>query len=553
MRCVASVGWLLLMGCNRIFGISSTQPWDAPIPLDAIGDQPHVQFTWLYAQASASGTPAPVVPAPFAGADIPQIRIATIDGPFAPVAYISTTEAPGWVIVPRSYFERDGAGNLRTWRLEYTRHGPHAEGDGDLAPHEVQWAPEDKVGHLVVPIAGRIDRAGAPGGSGYDINATNLTSGNTAFKQPRVFTTGLWTDGAATPGASNASGTQASYDFAMNAVSLSGSLGDPSSPSDRAALVDFGQDAMGFTCRVAIGSAAFSGAALNMGGHTPVTATWDTRTEAVTAHAPEAAISTRLQMGLGMLSSMIDSQHSWLMYGYIPSAQFPGLTASASAPQVRLANVQLPVPVMATLLQCPQGPQTSGPNSMQTLPPTAKPFLNNYPVALHVQWVSNRLVAAPAITLYSGLETVVIGDSRGTPIPFPAKMPTLIKLATPTLGTIDLADNADQIAIGEPTGTFVLSFTPEADDGTGLRADYYDVVLHGFGSNGLTTVRTYTAFAPQVVIDGSVITAGADYVFEIRSYKGHPMAPRGDLSVIDYPYGSAVVFTRTFRAVKPAP
>jgi hypothetical protein len=546
MRCVASVGWLLLMGCNRIFGISSTQPWDAPIPLDAIGDQPHVQFTWLYAQASASGTPAPVVPAPFAGADIPQIRIATIDGPFAPVAYISTTEAPGWVIVPRSYFERDGTGNLRPWRLEYTRHGPHAEGDGDLAPHEVQWAPEDKVGHLVVPIAGRIDRAGAPGGSGYDINATNLTSGNTAFKQPRVFTTGLWTDGAAMPGPSDASGTRASYAFAMDAATLSGSLGDPSSPSDRAALVDFGPDAMGFTCRVAIGSAAFSGAALNAMGLTPVPATWDTRPEAVTAHAPEATISNRLQMGLGMLNSGIDSQHSWLMYGYVPSAQFPGLTASASAPQVRLANVQLPVPVMVTLLQCPQGPASSGPTSMQTLPATAKPFLNNYPVALHVQWVASRMVAAPAITLYSGLETVVIGDSRGAPIPFPAKMPTAIQLAGPR-GMKDLVDNTDQIEIGPAGSTYVLSFTPEADDGTGLRADYYDVVLHGFDGGALTTVRTYTAFAPQVVIDGSVMAPGADYVFEIRSYKGHPMAPRGDLSAIDYPYGSAVVFTRTFK------
>jgi hypothetical protein len=551
MRCVASVGWLLLVGCNRIFGISSTQPWDAPIPLDAIGDQPHVQFTWLYAQASASGTPAPVVPLPFAGADIPQIRIATIDGPFAAVEYISTTEAPGWVIVPRSYFERDGTGNLRPWRLEYTRHGTNAV--DDTAPHEVQWAPEDKVGHLVVPIAGRLDRASPPAGSDYTINATNLTSGNSAFKQPRVFTTGLWTEGEATPGTSDASGTTAIYDFAMQAVSLSGSRGDPSSLSDRAALVDFGPDAMGFACRVAIGSAPFSAAALTAPGHTPVTATWDTRPEAVTAHAADAGpISNRLQMGLGMLNFGIDSQHSWLMYGYIPSGQFPGLTASATVPSpsgppmVRLASVQLPVPVMATLLQCPQGGGSSGPTSMQTLPATAKPFLNNYPLAVHVQWVASRTVAAPAITLYSGLETVVIGDSRSAPIPFPAKLPTMIKLATPTKGTIDL-DKTDQIAIGLPTGTFVLSFTPEADDGTGLRADYYDVVLHGFNASGLTTVRTYTVFAPQVVIDGSVMTSGADYVFEIRSYKGHPVAPSGDLSVIDYPYGSAIVFTRTFK------
>jgi len=36
-------------------------------------------------------------------------------------------------------------------------------------------------------------------------------------------------------------------------------------------------------------------------------------------------------------------------------------------------------------------------------------------------------------------------------------------------------------------------------------------------------------------------------VFEIRTYKGHAMAPRGDFAPVDYPYGAAIVFTRTFR------
>jgi hypothetical protein len=44
-----------------------------------------------------------------------------------------------------------------------------------------------------------------------------------------------------------------------------------------------------------------------------------------------------------------------------------------------------------------------------------------------------------------------------------------------------------------------------------------------------------------------VLAPGADYVFEIRSYAGHVMAPRGDFAPVDYPYGSAVVFTRTFK------
>jgi hypothetical protein len=53
--------------------------------------------------------------------------------------------------------------------------------------------------------------------------------------------------------------------------------------------------------------------------------------------------------------------------------------------------------------------------------------------------------------------------------------------------------------------------------------------------------------APEVKIDAALLAAGTDYVFEIRSYSGHAMAPHGDFAPVDYPYGSAVVFTRTIR------
>jgi len=36
-------------------------------------------------------------------------------------------------------------------------------------------------------------------------------------------------------------------------------------------------------------------------------------------------------------------------------------------------------------------------------------------------------------------------------------------------------------------------------------------------------------------------------VLEIRSYAGHVAAQRGDFAPVDYPYGSAIVFTRTFK------
>jgi hypothetical protein len=128
---------------------------------------------------------------------------------------------------------------------------------------------------------------------------------------------------------------------------------------------------------------------------------------------------------------------------------------------------------------------------------------------------------------------------------FPAAIPTRIALDTPAIGRVDLVDNIDQIAVGAPTGAFILAFSPEL--GVGLRADYHDVYLHRINGAALTTERIYTVTEPQVRIDGSVLAPNTDYVFEIRSYAGHVMAPRGDFAPVDYPYGSAVVLTRTVK------
>jgi len=73
-------------------------------------------------------------------------------------------------------------------------------------------------------------------------------------------------------------------------------------------------------------------------------------------------------------------------------------------------------------------------------------------------------------------------------------------------------------------------------------------VLHRIVAGTLTTERIYTVTAPKVRIDGALLMPGADYVFEVRSIKGHPQAPHGDFAPVDYPYGAAIVFTRTFKA-----
>jgi hypothetical protein len=534
MRRVASVGWLLLVGCNRIFGITETQPYDAAP--DVIPDKPHVVLTWQLATTSLSGAPSAMLDyPPFAPGATPQIRIATLDGEFGSASYSTDALAPGWIEVPRSYFEPSGdAATVAPWRLEYTL--PLIGVPGAGVPHEVQWAPEDKLGHLVVPMVGRLVRSPVPVGSGYQVTTTHTFS---ATDNTNVLTTGLWTTGVTSP----PSGKVVDYDFS-SATPLSGAKGSPdAAQGDRGLLVDYQVDpdkTNNVLCNVAIGSAALTQLALTAGGHTAQNVVWDIARRPVTSELPDTLVFGRLINGLGSLNTVISSQDSQFLFGSVPSTSFPGLIGGLQA-------FRLPIPVMLPLLQCPQGPQSQGPTDPSAIPATAQPTaLGDFPTAVHVQLVEARTVAALGVTLYSGMETVIAASAGGGfQMSFPAAIPTQITLDTPTKGRIDLVNATDQVAIGAPTGAFTLAFIPEA--GVGLRADYHDVYLHRIRSGALTTERIYTVTASQVRIDGSMLAPGADYVFEIRSYAGHVMAPRGDFAPVDYPYGSAVVFTRTFK------
>jgi hypothetical protein len=531
MRRAAGVGWLLLVGCNQIFGITASQLYDAGP--DVTPDMPHVALTWQLATTSPSGAPSAMLEyPPFAPDAAPLIRTATLEGSFVQASYSSDAATPGFIEVPHSYFEPSaGTSTVAPWRLEYTLPGS--------VPHEVQWAPADKAGYLVVPMVGRLDRSPVPTGGGYQVTLTNHTF--TGTPNTNVLTTGLWTAGATMA----PSGMVVDYDFS-SAMSLSGARGSPDAArGDRGLVVDYAldPDSKGILCNVAIGSAALTRLALTPAVHTMQTATWDAGRLKVNSELPDTNVFTRLATGLGALNTI--SQDSHLLFGSVPSTSFPGLIGSSP-------SFRLPVPVMQTLLQCPQGPASQGPTSSNMIPTTAQPtLLDDFPTVVHVQLVEPRMVPALGVTLYSGMETVIASSAGGGfRMSFPAAIPTRTTLATPAIGQVDLVNNTDQIAVGAPTGPFTLAFTPET--GTGLRADYHDVYLHRINGGMLTTERIYTVTAPQVRIDGPMVLApGADYVFEIRSYAGHVMAPLGDFRPVDYPYGSAVVFTRTFRTVNP--
>lgn len=529
MRRVAGASLLALVGCNQIFGITPTQEYDATT--DVIPDRPHVVLDWQIATVLPSGAPDPVIR--FAPIDpAPKVRIAPLDGPFD---RDQATYAPGdgSIQIPAEYLNT-------TWRLEYIL-------VGDVVPHEVQWTPEDKQGHLTVPVFGRLQRDPVPVGSGYTITPGG-PSAVTSYSHPRVLTTGMWSEGCVVGNCTMSNGGKIDYDFYSNATYLIGARGRPEPTlGDRALLVDYvdGNSMEGSVgCRIAAGSATLASAALEPGMHTvqTPTPTWDSGRRDVMGAAVDLRFVARLA-GLGKL------QDSFLplspqLFGFAASTDMPGLAGGLREgllPVVPMpppmSPLPLPLPVMQTLVQCPYN---------KTLPRTAQPMLlDSFARIQHVQLVDTRKVLG--VDLNSGMETVIAAAAAGGfTMAFPAAIPMQFTLATPMNGTVDLAGDSDQVAVGPTSGPFELSFTPEI--AAELRADYYDVVLHRIAAGALTTDRIYTVTAPKVRIDGSMIVPGADYVFEVRSYKGHPQAQHGDFAPVDYPYGSAIVFTRTFKA-----
>jgi hypothetical protein len=530
MRCVAGAGLLALVGCNQIFGITPTRPYDAAV--DVPPDMPHVLLDWQIAKVFAADSARPGAPDPtvvFAPIDPPpRIRIALLEDPAAmpgdpslPLPALTPADyspGDGFILIPRDYV-------MQPWRLEYTL--------ADNVPHEVQWLPDDKQGHLTVPMFGRLQRNPPPSGSGYTITPSSPPA---SYGLPRVFTTGLWTEGIILP---TPPPPTINYGFA-GAISLSGATGSPDPAlGDQALVVDYINDVPS-GCRVAVGSAPIVPPTLQAGMHSVVTPKWDAGRKAVKSDAVDLTFITRLTDGLGTLGAF-DRTLSFQLFGSAASIDLPGLAGLPGSSM--LEGATLPVPVMITLLRCPV-------TNIAVLPLTAQPtLLDDFSRVLNVQIVATRKFLGATLT--SGMETVVAATaaaatSVGLKIAFPAPIPTKIMLATPANAMVDLGGATDQVAIGPASGTFTLGFTPEV--GPDLRGDYYDVVLHRIVGGALTTERIYTVTAPTVRIDGSLFAPGADYVFEVRSYKGHPRAQHGDFSAVDYPYGSAIVFTRTFKA-----
>lgn len=512
MRSAACAGLFALAGCNQVFGIDKTQPFDASI--DTPMDDPHVVLDWQIATVLATGAPAelptytPIAPAP-------SVRIAPLRDPAAaptdPNAPLGAwldakyRSADGTISVPRAYL-------TSPWRLEYTITGG--------PPHEVQWLPDDKQGHLTVPIVGRQQRAFLPENTGYSVTPT---SGTASYDNARVFTTGVWSEGLV-PGTT----PPLDFDF-FNAVPQNGPMALLSRAlGDRALLVDY-KSAGG--CRYAVGSAELP-TDLEAGKHIGATPPWDSGTTQLTVVNP--GFSPRLNAALG--SRQATPNAGGLLVGATASLAVPALLNSEEG--TKKLGMILPAPVMVTLQACPANAATLQPNARPTV-------LDPFPRIVHVQLADVRQLSRNGNTtaLISGLETVIGAPVAGmVTISMPAPLATAITLTTPSQA-LRLDGDADMIDVGAASGVFALTF--ETESAAGLRADYYDVALKRIGE--LQPVRVYTVTSPSVRIDASLLKAGEEYVFEIRSIKGHPRAAQGDFSVIEYPYATAVIYSRTFK------
>lgn len=518
MRCVAGAGLWMLVGCNQVFGIHKTELYDAGP--DVKPDLPYVKLTWQVADVLPSGDPDPmIVDAPIDPA--PTVRYAALGQPLQDTTY---SPIDGAVIVAREFFTPQPDGGLPTWRLEYTLSGG--------VPHEVQWAPEDKHGQLTVPLFGRAARKPVPIGGGYQLTPAGAPA---SFAGPHIFTTGQWSEGLIPSYAGI--GATVDYDF-FNAAAMSGGRGRPDPAlGDRAFLIDYAFDASG--CRHAIGSAALDSAAIEPNQHSLPAATWDAASRAVSSEVVSLATQSRFLTALGPLHA--DPKVPGLLSGTISlgiaaSINMPPLTGvppSAVLPTL----TELPAPVMITVLQCPY--------TVTPLPTAAQPAaLDHFSRLLNVQLVSKREVLG--VALASGMETAIASpSSENFKLTFPAAIPTHITLATPLNSALAL-DGADEgVDVGPAGSPLTLSFVPDITDAS---ADYYDVTLYQLDSGALVARRIYTVTTSQVAIDGAVLARGATYVFAIRSFKGHPDARSGDFRSISFPYGSALIYTRTFHA-----
>jgi hypothetical protein len=506
MRRYAALGLLAIAGCNEIWGLSR----DVDLRDSGVDPAfPRVRLTAQITQTEPDGKANPLLAyGPLDPA--PEVQIGPLDGALEPAVY----EPDGAVRYPVRF-------TGTTWRLVYTL--------ADGIPREVQWSPPpgDQVGHLVEPLFGRRDRKPVPAGGGYAITPKDSPPQHTSS---RVFTTGIWTEGAF---GGTSSGATFNYDFDMKAVSLSGPRGAPEKDrADHGVLVDF-QTASG--CRYATGAAAF--------------VVPDMTENVLTPPDPQPqhyGVSVAVELTLGSsspiesrLQGVLDSRSSGttlrrMAYGYVPSL---GVSAFSRPVPVPAFEFYLPGPLMLTFLTCtlplPQPPV------LFANPPELR---MRFPHVVHVEVTNQRMLGN--VTLTSGFSAVVASNTYAFTSTFLVAAPTKLTLHRGA-DSLDLDNGTDGSLLPAGTDPLELRFEVEADPD--LTTDSFEVTLHELMNNKVEPRRIFIAAERKVRIDPSLLAPGREYVFEVRAFHGRPESPRANFAVNTYPQYAATIFSRSFK------
>lgn len=110
-----------------------------------------------------------------------------------------------------------------------------------------------------------------------------------------------------------------------------------------------------------------------------------------------------------------------------------------------------------------------------------------------------------------------------------------------------VALTTDHTVIGiDPTAPVELTFDTDRE----VPGTSYHLVLQKLDSGSLTTIRTFFATTPRLLIDPDLLDAGASYVLQITAFSGLPTAGDGDFGDVQYPYSFADVMTPIFSVSK---
>ncbi len=502
-----SIGLALLAatGCNQIFGISLTQPWDAHAPIDA-PDWP-TAITW---QTFAAGQ---ITNDPIDGL---AVQVGSLDAtfPLAPV----TVDASGGFNVPYSV-------GLAPYRVVFMA--------PDGLPTEIQTNLQGF--RYAFPIYGPHTRGNVPAGATFSGTAT----GATGYTNARLLTAGVWSVTEEAPVTQSSGGF--SFMYQAQAVSLSGALGVPSTADGDVEVVTFmtGLDADS-------GFAVFDANALGSAGSAAV------QEPPVSVIAWSDSMLTgagnRITSALGNLAgSMFPAFKRWA--GAIPTTMMPSFVQPLAAASSSMGPPAAPPPVMLPLDESQDMPM------MFENPFTGSGGAPLLPLAVYTGDFWTRTVAAsPTFTtttyLTSSLQSITPATAGATqPVtPNDAVGIAVSTTANPaTFGQTALVSEYASVALGGAT-TLPLTFSADQP------VDDCSVVLFRIESTGsLTPLARYIITGTPalagfpIMVQTKFLDTSSVFTFGIQCELGHDLA-MNDFTNVTYPFSASTTFTATFTA-----